>query len=62
MAKTKPTTRAARVTEPPAPAGLRWPLWAAATLGVLYLYNHLEMIPVAFSLWGGLLSALVFGK
>lgn len=55
-------------TKPPerkpaaAPPGLRWPVRAALVLSVLYVLSHFPMIPVAFALWGGLLSALVLGQ
>jgi hypothetical protein len=42
--------------------GLRWPLRAALVLSVLYVLSHFAMIPAAFALWGGLLSALVLGQ
>jgi hypothetical protein len=44
------------------PRGLRWPLRAALVLSVLYVLTHFAMIPAAFALWGGLLSALVLGQ
>lgn len=46
----------------PKPRGLRWPLWTAAALAAFYLIAHFAMLPMAFTLWGGLLSALVLGQ
>ena len=42
--------------------GRQWPVWTAVVLTGLYVVIHLYMVPIALTLWGGLLSALVLGE
>jgi len=41
---------------------LSWPVWTAVVLTLLYVALHFQMVSDTLELWGGLLSALVFGQ